>query len=143
MTLRVKLHHPGSVRNMFRPFHYIALAEAYVYNDIDVIGDMGAFCDLCDFIEDRFNSFTIRQKLKLGWQLWNLPKVPQLRNDAGIAQMKGTQHSLDRDRQAISFHYDISNEFFKQFLDQHMVYTSTLLPMRARPWKLHKNGDST
>ena len=33
------------------------------------------------------------------------------------------RHSRARDRQAIEYHYDVSNEFYKLFLDENMVYS--------------------
>ena len=35
----------------------------------------------------------------------------------------GTHHSRDRDRAAIQYHYDVSNDFYSLFLDEHMVYS--------------------
>lgn len=37
--------------------------------------------------------------------------------------MQGQQHSIERDRQAISYHYDVSNEFYKLWLDERLVYS--------------------
>ncbi len=34
-----------------------------------------------------------------------------------------TRHSHRRDRQAIEYHYDVSNEFYSLFLDRNMVYS--------------------
>ena len=34
-----------------------------------------------------------------------------------------THHSQKRDRQAIEYHYDVSNEFYSLFLDRNMVYS--------------------
>src|SRR5688572_94030 len=34
-----------------------------------------------------------------------------------------TRHSRDRDRKAIEYHYDVSNEFYALFLDAGMVYS--------------------
>lgn len=34
-----------------------------------------------------------------------------------------THHSRDRDRAAIQYHYDVSNDFYSLFLDPHMVYS--------------------
>ena len=34
-----------------------------------------------------------------------------------------TRHSHKRDREAIEYHYDVSNEFYSMFLDRNMVYS--------------------
>src|SRR4029079_8920774 len=40
------------------------------------------------------------------------------------ARIRGRLHSLARDRQSISHHYDLSNEFYALILDPHMAYSS-------------------
>src|SRR6202043_2460144 len=32
-------------------------------------------------------------------------------------------HSLERDRRAVTFHYDVSNDFYRLWLDRRMVYS--------------------
>ncbi len=39
-------------------------------------------------------------------------------------KLTGRRHSLERDSQAISYHYDLSNDFFALFLDPRLVYTA-------------------
>ena len=39
------------------------------------------------------------------------------------AQMKGRIHSLGRDQEAITHHYDVSNEFYRRMLGETMVYS--------------------
>lgn len=34
-----------------------------------------------------------------------------------------TKHSRGRDREAVQYHYDVSNDFYLQFLDRNMVYS--------------------
>jgi len=41
----------------------------------------------------------------------------------GPAELNGRLHSIERDRQAISYHYDVSNEFFALWLDKLMNYS--------------------
>jgi cyclopropane-fatty-acyl-phospholipid synthase len=36
---------------------------------------------------------------------------------------RGRRHSPDRDKRSVQFHYDVSNEFFKLFLDESMTYS--------------------
>ena len=37
--------------------------------------------------------------------------------------MHGREHSVDRDRQAIAYHYDRSNDFFALWLDRRLIYS--------------------
>ena len=39
------------------------------------------------------------------------------------ARLKGLLHSASRDRDAISHHYDLSNEFYQLLLDDHVAYS--------------------
>jgi cyclopropane-fatty-acyl-phospholipid synthase len=42
---------------------------------------------------------------------------------ASQARLRGRLHSLTRDRDAISHHYDLSNDFYALLLDPHMAYS--------------------
>src|SRR6185369_6833366 len=42
---------------------------------------------------------------------------------ASQARLHGRLHSLTRDRDAISHHYDLSNDFYSLILDDHMAYS--------------------
>src|SRR2546425_5245604 len=37
--------------------------------------------------------------------------------------LRFARHSRERDRKAIEYHYDVSNEFYRLFLDPNMVYS--------------------
>ncbi|MBK5107741.1 MAG: class I SAM-dependent methyltransferase, partial [Anaerolineales bacterium] len=41
----------------------------------------------------------------------------------GPADLTGDVHSIDRDRLAISYHYDVSNDFYALWLDRNLVYS--------------------
>jgi cyclopropane-fatty-acyl-phospholipid synthase len=47
------------------------------------------------------------------------PKPP-----ASEARLAGRLHTRGRDRAAIAHHYDLSNDFYKLLLDEHMAYSS-------------------
>jgi cyclopropane-fatty-acyl-phospholipid synthase len=46
------------------------------------------------------------------------PPVPEVEQ-----RPRGKRHSLERDRRSVQFHYDVSNEFFKLFLDESLTYS--------------------
>jgi cyclopropane-fatty-acyl-phospholipid synthase len=117
------LRHPGALRAMFSSGTEKGLAEAYLRDDFDIAGDIEAAAELADVLGNRAappwptvlaNYFRLRQ----------LPVKPALR-PAGRAFVGrgGRQHSLDRDRRVVSFHYDVSNDFFRLWLDRRMVYS--------------------
>jgi Mycolic acid cyclopropane synthetase len=62
--------------------------------------------------------------LRLGWHLFRMPAAGRhLRNGRQPAQLHGALHSIARDRQAVTFHYNVSNKFCALWLDQRMVYS--------------------
>jgi cyclopropane-fatty-acyl-phospholipid synthase len=46
------------------------------------------------------------------------PPVPEVEQ-----RPRGKRHSPERDRRSVQFHYDVSNEFFKLFLDESLTYS--------------------
>jgi cyclopropane-fatty-acyl-phospholipid synthase len=48
------------------------------------------------------------------------------------ARLRGRSHSLGRDRQAIEHHYDVSDDFYRLFLDDDMVYSCAYFAPWAR-----------
>jgi cyclopropane-fatty-acyl-phospholipid synthase len=46
------------------------------------------------------------------------PPVPKVEQ-----RPRGKRHSPERDKRAVQFHYDVSNDFFKLFLDESMTYS--------------------
>lgn len=59
----------------------------------------------------------VRTAARLG-ALGPPPKAP-----VAQARLRGTRHSLSRDRAAIGHHYDLSNEFYALQLDPTMAYS--------------------
>jgi cyclopropane-fatty-acyl-phospholipid synthase len=123
------LKHPGALGAMFLPGHELGWAEAYLYDDFDVEGNLESLLDLGeDWVSVRSGW---RMKLRAGGNLLRLPadgEHPWLKTHGRTlrrapAKLSGQRHSVERDRQAIAFHYDVSNDFFALWLDQRMVYS--------------------
>ncbi len=119
----LRLNHPGALRAMLAAGTEVALAEAYLRNDFDVEGDIEAAFELADAICAETEGWS--KKLKLSHWLRGLP---QRSSGNGAppphrATLHGRQHSLSRDRDAIRFHYDLSNEFYGLWLDSRRVYS--------------------
>jgi cyclopropane-fatty-acyl-phospholipid synthase len=115
------LNHPGALRNMFMSPNELTLGEAYVKEDFDIEGDIQNVFKFGYFLLDRH--FTVSDKLRLQGLLRKLPKGSHAQTGQYAADLDGTLHSQERDRRAISHHYDISNDFYKLWLDQRMVYS--------------------
>jgi cyclopropane-fatty-acyl-phospholipid synthase len=108
----------------------VALGEAYIRGDFDIEGDFSAVVE----IADHFDALP-------GWDSVPglLRDIELLRRGAGAAppapkaSLEGETHSRERDRAAIEHHYDVSNDFYKLWLDARMVYSCGYFP----------NGDET
>jgi cyclopropane-fatty-acyl-phospholipid synthase len=114
------LRHPGALRAMLLPPDELSLAEAYVNDDFDIHGDIEAVFPLADHV--LAETLSAADRVRLGRGLLALPRGAGAREDAGT-RLGGRKHSRARDRQAVTYHYDRSNEFFELFLDSRMVYS--------------------
>ncbi len=117
----VVLQHPGALRKMFLPPNDLTLGEAYIYNDFDIEGDIEAVFPLAEqFTENQWGKM---EQLRFGKRLLSLPNRGQLRPEDSAAKLRGTRHSKERDRQAVTYHYNRSNDFYALWLDSRMVYS--------------------
>jgi len=117
----IVLQHPGALRKMFLGASELSLAEAYLHNDFDIEGDIGALMPLINHLFG--NPKKKLEQLRYGARLLRLPNLGQPRSAGAAARVDGVAHSKERDLQAISHHYNISNDFFALWLDSRMVYS--------------------
>ena len=115
------LQHPGALRKMFLPPSELNLGEAFIYNDFDVEGNLAEAFGFGDYVMDeRWGKMA---QVRYGKRLLSLPNAGQPRPDDMAAKLHGRRHSKERDRQAIAFHYNRSNDFYALWLDKRMVYS--------------------
>ncbi len=118
----IVLKHPGALRQMFLPATELSLAEAYLYDDFDIEGNVEAVFDLAERLGREGPG--LMEKLGLARDLLRLPAGPKHEHGRrGRARLEGDRHSLERDRQAIAYHYDVSNDFYALWLDRRLVYS--------------------
>jgi cyclopropane-fatty-acyl-phospholipid synthase len=110
---------PRALRAALRPDRQVALGEAYVHGDFDISGDILAIFPVADFLMQKH--FSTSEKLRIISSFLNLPKTSHA--DSSTSHLRGHRHSRDRDRRAVSFHYDLSNDFYQLWLDSAMVYS--------------------
>ena len=101
------------------------LGEAYLRGDYDIEGDVGTVTSIGDDLE--LTPTTLVRLLAL------LPALRRTGEDAPppvsiTARLEGPPHSRGRDRQAVQHHYDVSNDFYKLWLDRRMVYSCAYFP---------------
>jgi len=110
---------PAVIQALFRSDRQVRLGEAYVCGDFDISGDLLAIFPVADYLLGQHLSAA--QKLRMIASASSLsPGVP---HNMEVASLRGALHSKSRDRQAVSFHYDVSNDFYQLLLDQRMVYS--------------------
>ena len=116
---------PGVVRSIVLGRDRLRLAEAYFRGDIDVEGDFFAALGL----KDHLNSIRLSTLDRLGV----LRSALRLRVSDALPAHGGPPlalhgravkaHTKAENRDAIQFHYDVSNAFYALWLDQAMVYS--------------------
>jgi cyclopropane-fatty-acyl-phospholipid synthase len=95
----IKLNTPAALRDFIAP-SLGTLGEAYVEGRIELDGPVNVAIGVADSIAGAHNaSAAARTVLKL------------------------SNHHRNNDAQAISYHYDVSNEFYQLWLDARMVYS--------------------
>lgn len=116
------LNHPGALSQMLWPGTEVGLAEAYLHDDFDVEGNIEVAFEIGDFLLAHLGDW--KAKLKIGGLLVTLPKRDG-RSTMGSAlpRIRGRKHSPERDRRAVIFHYDVSNDFYRLLLDRRMIYS--------------------
>jgi cyclopropane-fatty-acyl-phospholipid synthase len=117
----IVLQHPGALRKMFLPPSDLTLGEAYIYNDFDIEGDIEAVFPLADHFMG--NQWGKMEQVRFGKRLLSLPNTGQPRPGDAAAKLRGKPHSKERDRQAVAYHYNRSNDFYVLWLDSRMVYS--------------------
>jgi cyclopropane-fatty-acyl-phospholipid synthase len=116
------LRHPGALRAMFWPSSELVLAEAFIRGDFEIEGDLRAVFALADWLLVE-RVWTRAERARQAMALLALPRRENDGEVGGAAELRGRRFSLARDRQAVRYHYDRSNEFFRLWLDERMAYT--------------------
>lgn len=117
----VVLKNPGALRRMFWLPSELSLGEAYLYDDFDLEGDTLAFFRLSDRLLQQKDN--LPERLRHARLLLKLPAPVGPHDASRGAHLHGPRHSADRDRHAVRFHYDVSNDFYALWLDRRMVYS--------------------
>ena len=117
--LVIKINKPWALREALSTFSDLSLAESYIYGLVDLEGDIYLVFPISDWIIERFKP--LKEKIKI-WRI--LKQIPTLEEYKKCrAEVSGELHSIERDRQAVQYHYDVSNDFYRLFLDKNMVYS--------------------
>jgi cyclopropane-fatty-acyl-phospholipid synthase len=131
-AVKVVVRSPVAVSYLAQAPGELGLARAYVAGHIDVEGDM--YTALAHMSNAQVTTIDWDERLRLLRQLGGMkilfPRVPpppqEVRN--GRRWVAGRRHSKQRDANAISHHYDVSNRFYEWVLGPSMAYTCACYP---------------
>jgi cyclopropane-fatty-acyl-phospholipid synthase len=104
----------------------LALADAYFRGDLDIEGDFFAALSLKDHLD--VLQMPVGEKLLAAFKALHLKMMNAAarHSEALFAPSHAPKikaHSKAENRDAIHFHYDVSNEFYSLWLDRAMVYS--------------------
>ncbi len=122
------INNPGALWRALVPPGDLSMGEAYIYGDIDIEGDIYGVFDLAERIHAKLKSPASLSRLAFALMPLRKYRDENRRRDDRAARLKGLKHSRERDRQAIAYHYDVSNDFYKLFLDHNLVYSCAYFP---------------
>ena len=120
-------HSPAAFRNMALTRDPMRLAEHYLHGDLDIDGDIYSAINIRHHLEALH--LTLGDKLRLAVKALTISAerpgglhdhVPRWRRAIGRGEMAFTK---DYNSDAVSFHYDVSDEFYRLWLDERMVYS--------------------
>ncbi len=118
----VVFKHPGAVRSLFFPPSEMRICEAYFKDDFDIEGDILALLENAEQLSVR--NWKLKDFLHFILDVLRLPKDPRSKSgtNGGVA-LAGEKYTTTRDKEAVQFHYDVSNDFYSLWLDERMVYS--------------------
>jgi cyclopropane-fatty-acyl-phospholipid synthase len=125
----VILNRPKALSYLITAPSELGLARGYVSGEIDVEG--GVYEVLSALWSAQMGSVSWRDRMHAIRSLdpeavrWVAPPESELGTRRRLA---GLRHSKARDAEAISHHYDVSNEFYELVLGPSMAYTCAVFP---------------
>jgi cyclopropane-fatty-acyl-phospholipid synthase len=124
--VRLELRSPLALSHLASAPGELGLARAYITGALDVHGDMYTLLANLSDLSTVDIPKDVRRRLAArlaAARIWWPVKRP-LQEFRG----RGRRHSLARDAEAISHHYDVSNRFYEWILGPSMSYTCAVYP---------------
>jgi cyclopropane-fatty-acyl-phospholipid synthase len=112
---RLVFKNPAAVEVFFPPASELRAAEAFTAGILDIEGDTLGVLEAAARWPGPSVSLKTIQAAASGW----LRKA----HSALTPKLHGRQHTPSRDRSAVQFHYDVSDEFYRLFLDASLIYS--------------------
>ena len=119
----LRLRDPHALRTLLLGQDPLRFADAYFRGALDVEGDFFAALSLKDCLHSL--QLTLLDRLRVVLRLLGSASGPGATSPRSGSLVAGAVHAHSRpeNRRAISFHYDLSNDFYALWLDPGMVYS--------------------
>jgi cyclopropane-fatty-acyl-phospholipid synthase len=116
----IVLRDPSSLEAFVPPASEARLAEAFIDGRVELEGDAIALVEAAARWEGppRRAGLLAEAAALLARRALRRPEATRL-----AARLAGARHTVDRDRAAVRHHYDVSDDFYRLFLDDAMVYS--------------------
>jgi cyclopropane-fatty-acyl-phospholipid synthase len=115
---------PGAVQHALRAPGQLGVGRAYASGLLDV-DDLDAAVDLLGSWQPPALDRAAQARLALAAvRSAGLNRPPQV--PAAELRPRGRRHSVERDGRSVRHHYEVSNDYFRLFLDESMTYSCAL-----------------
>jgi cyclopropane-fatty-acyl-phospholipid synthase len=128
---------PWALRSLLGPGGDLVAGEAYLADQVDVEGSMVAALRALRDLAAR-DALDLGERAAVGLALRRLPPAPRgrrhahhLRRELSV-RLRGRAHTAGRDAEAVRHHYDVGNDFYRQFLDPQLVYSCAVFAEEDR-----------
>jgi cyclopropane-fatty-acyl-phospholipid synthase len=121
---------PSALAHFLRAPGTLGLGRAYTDGSLAMDDLDGAFVVVDEWEPPAVD---IAGRVRLGLALLaaaapgGIPRIPSIE-----LILRGRLHSIERDAQAVRYHYDVGNEFFALFLDESMTYSCAIFSRGAQ-----------
>jgi cyclopropane-fatty-acyl-phospholipid synthase len=127
------VHSPMALRRLLWAPGELGLARAHVAGDLDIDGDVFALLGVRDLmagpdehVEVSFGPRAVLSLFRAARELGALGPPPP--PPAEEARVRGRLHSRFRDQVAVSYHYDVGNDFYRMVLGPSWTYSCAYWP---------------
>jgi cyclopropane-fatty-acyl-phospholipid synthase len=120
---------PSALAHFLRAPGTLGLGRAYVDESL-AVDDLDAAFLVVDQWEPPALSASDRVRLGLAIAAAAVPGGVPRRPSLELI-LRGGLHSVERDREAVRYHYDVGNDFFALFLDESMTYSCAIFSRGA------------
>jgi cyclopropane-fatty-acyl-phospholipid synthase len=125
-----RFNSPVALGHILRAPGQLGLGRAYVSGALDV-DDIDKALQLLDGyspppIDAKTKAKLAAAAVRAG-ALSEIPRAPAVE-----LRTRGKRHSVARDKRAVTYHYDVSNDFFALFLDESMTYSCAIWSRGAK-----------